>query len=64
VELSFLVLVAGVLCGLWDQALGVRLYQAGKGTLWQRFAFAWKERRLTLIGSALVLVAAALEAFG
>jgi hypothetical protein len=61
-EPSFFVLVAGILCGLWDQALGVRLYQAGKGTLAERFRFAWLERRLTIVGSGLVLVAGLLAA--
>jgi hypothetical protein len=45
-----------VLCGLWDQAVRVRLNQAGKGSLRERFVFAWDERRLTIIGSFFVLV--------
>ena len=63
-ELSFFVLVCGILCGFWDQAFGVRRNQAGKGTVVERFRFAWLERQWTIIGSGLVLVAALLAALG
>jgi hypothetical protein len=64
VEASFIVLVAGVLCGLLDQAFGSRNFQGGERTVGERFRFAWDERPLTIVGSVLVLVAAVLGALG
>ncbi len=64
VSLSFYFLAAGALLGLWDAALGVRLNQAGKQPLPARIAFAWKERRASIIGGALIVFAMILQAFG
>jgi hypothetical protein len=62
VDVSFWLLLAGIFCGLWDQALGRRLWPGGTDTLAQRFGHAWAERKATLAGSVLVLAAAVVEA--
>jgi hypothetical protein len=63
-EASFFVLIAGVLLSLYDQAFGVRPNQPGKGQLRRPVRFALLERRCTIAGSGLALLAAVLAALG
>lgn len=63
-DLSFLLLAIGLLCGFWDALFGRRLWPGDTDTLSQCVRFAWAERRWTVVGSLLVLVSVVLQAFG
>jgi hypothetical protein len=62
--MSVVFVAVGTLLALWDQLFGVRLRQGDMEKWRDRGRHALKERRLTILGSVLVLASIPVEVAG